>query len=264
MTRDRVIQLISLVVLLGAFAGAVFIGGSNFVAVKVTVDELDPLYGAATRFAFDEARSNAGMACMVMGPKGTVVMLFPEPAFEGFAQAPAADTAAGRPSDLVDRQFAVPPDRRAPPKVVRVRPRQRMDALAVQIDVEQEEALVAEVGAALAKAVRKETSLTARWRKLDRRATCAKLLSKRLALRKRAVLTGLRLDTAAAETQALRAELGEDHGREGAREHAREIQDHEPIERFHFFPSCWKLRMRLLVSRPRSSACASGRSATSR
>jgi drug/metabolite transporter (DMT)-like permease len=36
---------------LGAFAGAVVIGGSNFVAVKVTVDELDPLWGAASRFA---------------------------------------------------------------------------------------------------------------------------------------------------------------------------------------------------------------------
>ena len=81
------------------------------------------------------------------------------------------------------------------------------EVVAVQIDLEQEEALVAEVGAALAKAVRKERSLTARWRKLDRRATFAKLLSRRLALRKRAVLTGLRLDAAAAETQALRDEL---------------------------------------------------------
>lgn len=36
---------------LGAFAGAVVIGGANFVAVKVTVDDLAPLYGAASRFA---------------------------------------------------------------------------------------------------------------------------------------------------------------------------------------------------------------------
>ena len=36
---------------LGAFAGAVVIGGANFVAVKVTVEELAPLYGASTRFA---------------------------------------------------------------------------------------------------------------------------------------------------------------------------------------------------------------------
>jgi drug/metabolite transporter (DMT)-like permease len=38
-------------VTLGAFAGAVVIGGANFVAVKATVEELAPLYGAATRFA---------------------------------------------------------------------------------------------------------------------------------------------------------------------------------------------------------------------
>jgi drug/metabolite transporter (DMT)-like permease len=38
-------------VTLGAFTGAVVIGGANFVAVKLTVDELDPLFGAASRFA---------------------------------------------------------------------------------------------------------------------------------------------------------------------------------------------------------------------
>ena len=38
-------------VTLAAFLGAVVIGGANFVAVKVTVEELDPLYGAASRFA---------------------------------------------------------------------------------------------------------------------------------------------------------------------------------------------------------------------
>jgi drug/metabolite transporter (DMT)-like permease len=43
-------------VTLGAFAGAVVIGGANFVAVKVTVEELAPLYGAASRFA---------LACLV-------------------------------------------------------------------------------------------------------------------------------------------------------------------------------------------------------
>jgi drug/metabolite transporter (DMT)-like permease len=36
---------------LGVFAAAVVIGGANFVAVKTTVEELAPLYGAATRFA---------------------------------------------------------------------------------------------------------------------------------------------------------------------------------------------------------------------
>lgn len=39
-----------------AFVGAAVIGGANFVAVKETVDELDPLYGAALRF---------GLACLV-------------------------------------------------------------------------------------------------------------------------------------------------------------------------------------------------------
>lgn len=36
---------------LAAFAGVVVVGGANFVAVKETVGELDPLYGAASRFA---------------------------------------------------------------------------------------------------------------------------------------------------------------------------------------------------------------------
>jgi drug/metabolite transporter (DMT)-like permease len=35
---------------LAAFAGVVVVGGANFVAVKSTVEELDPLYGAAARF----------------------------------------------------------------------------------------------------------------------------------------------------------------------------------------------------------------------
>ena len=37
-------------VTLGAFAGAVTIGGSNFVAVKFSNDDLDPLFGAGIRF----------------------------------------------------------------------------------------------------------------------------------------------------------------------------------------------------------------------
>jgi murein DD-endopeptidase MepM/ murein hydrolase activator NlpD len=81
------------------------------------------------------------------------------------------------------------------------------EVVTVQVDLAKEEARVAEVGAALAKAVRNERNLTARWRKLNRRATLAELLAKRLALRKRAVLTGLRLDAAAVETQRLRDEL---------------------------------------------------------
>jgi len=35
---------------LAAFAGVVVVGGANFVAVKETVGELDPLFGAASRF----------------------------------------------------------------------------------------------------------------------------------------------------------------------------------------------------------------------
>jgi murein DD-endopeptidase MepM/ murein hydrolase activator NlpD len=81
------------------------------------------------------------------------------------------------------------------------------EVVPAQVDLEKEEARVAEVGAALADAVQKERMLIARWRNLDRRATFAGLLSKRLALRKRAVLTGLRLDAAAVETQTLRDEL---------------------------------------------------------
>lgn len=38
-------------VTLGAFAGAVLIGGSNFIAVKLSNDDLEPLFGAGLRFA---------------------------------------------------------------------------------------------------------------------------------------------------------------------------------------------------------------------
>ena len=40
---------------LGAFAGAVVIGGSNFVAVRFSNRELDPLWGAGLRFALAAA-----------------------------------------------------------------------------------------------------------------------------------------------------------------------------------------------------------------
>jgi len=36
---------------LGAFIGAVAIGGSNFVAIRFSNRELDPLWGAGVRFA---------------------------------------------------------------------------------------------------------------------------------------------------------------------------------------------------------------------
>jgi drug/metabolite transporter (DMT)-like permease len=38
-------------VTLAAFAGAVLVGGSNFIAVKLSNDELEPLFGAGVRFA---------------------------------------------------------------------------------------------------------------------------------------------------------------------------------------------------------------------
>lgn len=38
-------------VTLGAFAGAVAIGGSNFIAVKLSNDDLEPLFGAGLRFS---------------------------------------------------------------------------------------------------------------------------------------------------------------------------------------------------------------------
>src|SRR6185503_11044604 len=86
----------------------------------------------------------------------------------------------------------------------------------------------------------------------------------------RAVLLELRLEAARLVAAArlldldhARAELGEDHRGERARQHARKIKDQEPVEWLHFLLSCAKLRMRLLVSRPRSSAGASARSATS-
>lgn len=38
---------------LGAFAGVVFIGGANVVAVRISNQELDPIWGAAIRFALE-------------------------------------------------------------------------------------------------------------------------------------------------------------------------------------------------------------------
>ena len=40
---------------LGAFAGAVFVGGTNFVAIRFSNRELDPIWGAALRFALAAA-----------------------------------------------------------------------------------------------------------------------------------------------------------------------------------------------------------------
>lgn len=49
----------------------------------------------AIGFSFDEGRSNADMACMVMGERGVIVMLFPEAAFKGFSRSDIADTTEG-------------------------------------------------------------------------------------------------------------------------------------------------------------------------
>jgi drug/metabolite transporter (DMT)-like permease len=59
---------------LGAFLGAVVIGGANFVAVKVTVDDLDPLYGAASRFALASLVFFAILAVMRIAlPRGAAL-----------------------------------------------------------------------------------------------------------------------------------------------------------------------------------------------
>jgi drug/metabolite transporter (DMT)-like permease len=49
---------------LGAFAGAVFIGGSNFVAIRFSNRELDPLWGAGLRFAL--AAAAFGLLCAAL------------------------------------------------------------------------------------------------------------------------------------------------------------------------------------------------------
>jgi murein DD-endopeptidase MepM/ murein hydrolase activator NlpD len=88
----------------------------------------------------------------------------------------------------------------------------------VRVDLEQAEALVAKVEAALAKATARERKLQARLRKLEKRAASARLLSRRLRLRRLAVQTGLRWDAAAARAQELRDELAT---AQEALEHAR-------------------------------------------
>jgi murein DD-endopeptidase MepM/ murein hydrolase activator NlpD len=77
----------------------------------------------------------------------------------------------------------------------------------VQVDLEQAEARVAKLEAALAKASTRERKLRVRLRRLEKRVASARLLSKRLRLRKQAVQAGLRWDAAAAESQRLQDEL---------------------------------------------------------
>ena len=50
----------------GAFAGAILIGGSNFVAVRYSNRELDPLWGAGFRFALAAAVFGVLVALIAM------------------------------------------------------------------------------------------------------------------------------------------------------------------------------------------------------
>ena len=61
---------------LAAFAGAVFIGGSNFVAIRYSNRELDPIWGAGLRFAL--AAAVFGLLCIALRlslPRGRPLVL---------------------------------------------------------------------------------------------------------------------------------------------------------------------------------------------
>jgi murein DD-endopeptidase MepM/ murein hydrolase activator NlpD len=75
------------------------------------------------------------------------------------------------------------------------------------VDLDEAEARVAELEAALAKANARERKLRVRLRRLERRVASARLPSKRLRLRRQAVQTGVRWDAAAAKSRRLRDEL---------------------------------------------------------
>jgi drug/metabolite transporter (DMT)-like permease len=61
---------------LGAFAGAVFIGGSNFVAIRFSNRELDPLWGAGLRFALAAAVFGLLFAALRLSfPRGRALVL---------------------------------------------------------------------------------------------------------------------------------------------------------------------------------------------
>jgi murein DD-endopeptidase MepM/ murein hydrolase activator NlpD len=77
----------------------------------------------------------------------------------------------------------------------------------VQVDVDQAEARVAELSAAYEKAASQERKLRVRAKRAARHAAKARLLSKRIRLRKTAVLIGLRWDAAVAEKTRLQEEL---------------------------------------------------------
>lgn len=77
----------------------------------------------------------------------------------------------------------------------------------VHVDLEEAEAKVAKLRSAYEAAAARERKLRARARWLARRAAKERLLSKRLVLRRRAVLMGLRWDAAAAQATRLQDEL---------------------------------------------------------
>ena len=73
---------------LGAFAGAILIGGSNFVAVRYSNRELDPLWGAGFRFALAAAVFAVLVAALRLPlPRGRVLALVVTYGLVGFAGA---------------------------------------------------------------------------------------------------------------------------------------------------------------------------------
>jgi murein DD-endopeptidase MepM/ murein hydrolase activator NlpD len=81
------------------------------------------------------------------------------------------------------------------------------DLTGVHIDLEQAEAKVAKLRAAYERAAARERKLRIRARRLAKRAVTESRLSKRLRLRKQAVLTGVRWDDAVAKATRLQDEL---------------------------------------------------------
>ena len=61
---------------LGAFSGAVVIGGSNFVAIRFSNRELDPIWGAGLRFALAAAVFGLLVAALRLSlPRGRALVL---------------------------------------------------------------------------------------------------------------------------------------------------------------------------------------------
>ena len=88
-------------------------------------------------------------------------------------------------------------------------------------------------------------------------------LGRAVALHERLEAAGLVAAIGLLDLDHGRAELGQDHARERAGEHPREVEDGHMLERLHRSTQDFrKARMRLLMSRPSSSACSNGRSST--